>query len=178
MPVGEGFVVREHEGKSYRFRKLSQYDRREILAREKSRRRASLLQSLRDAGADKGEMVYELREFDKQQFGDDEYLDLLFGTAGQCDIFEHATSDITLGRPGQPEWKQRGDASEALGYVGTLKMGEQLALAAELSNVELKAASSQDGAGEGEPDTYDPPGESNPTQPAATSTPATMTTTT
>jgi hypothetical protein len=169
MPVGEGFV----ESGGFRFRKLSPFDQKEVVRRDVTRRREQLKRDLLDFSADKSEAIDTLREFDHENRAADTFVDAFNTVDGKADVFDLSVSDMTLPKPGCPEWKAMGNAAEMIGHVSSLAGVDKLTLACELCALtvgrEPDATTTADGS-----DSYeDPP--ADPIAPAAeteTTTPA------
>ncbi len=149
MSAGCPSVVRKYENQDIILRKLTPYDRAELLRREKARQRASLLQSLRDVQAEKGESITTLRDFDSQMLGSSDFLNLFDSLAGKADVFDLVLSEMTMAGPGVPSWTYQDDINLHRAYIASLDMGESTILAAELCGVTLGGEPE-----EAEPDTY------------------------
>lgn len=159
--AGIRFVEREIGGRIVRFRKLTTYDRADILRQVKRQKRQSLLEDLKAPGADKSEMLGELRAFDEQAFGENEFVAFVNTLDGQTVVLDKASDELS------EEERQR------LRRELLIAPGEALALAAELCNLVVGTAS--DNADPKAPDTSTyGEGTANPTppEPETYSTPA------
>jgi hypothetical protein len=139
MAVGDPHVERTADNKTFRFRKLSPYCRAELLKREKVRQRESLMQDMRDVGADKGEMIATLRDFAAETAGTADFYKLFDSEQGKADIFDLSLSDVTI-ENGRRSWKPRDDFGEAINFVTSLDSAELVRLAAEIANVMLASS--------------------------------------
>ena len=174
MQPGELFVVRDG---TYKFRKLSPYDRAEAVRLDRDRRRQKLREELKDAEVD-GEVRFEtLQDFDEKEREKKSgaFFEVFDDPDGKMILLDLSVSEMSLPSVGQPEWKRRDDAAECIGYTATLDLPAYNELLASICNVYLSSEpapeSPEDVPAPGDGDAYDNP---NPTEPA-TGTPATTT---
>jgi hypothetical protein len=171
MSVGKPFIERPLEdGSVLKFRKLTPYDRAEVIERDRSRRRKKLLANLKDAGADKGEIVASLNEFEKDE---DErqkknlglFIDIFNTPAGKADVIDLALSVLTMKRPGEQTWEYLGESAKLREHVDSLGSTDALVLAAEIASLKLGEPEEvdDDPADEGNPDPNSQTGPTNPT---------------
>lgn len=124
----------------YRFRKLTPYDRAELLRRERSRQRAVAIQNLRDSGADKDEMFASLRDFEAKPATAEDFIDLFNSVIGKAEIIDLSLMELSMAGPGQPAWKYREDAEAARDFANAMPGGDLVELAAGLCNISLEPA--------------------------------------
>ncbi len=140
MALGEPFVERIGEQEAqYLYRKLTVYDRAEVIRRDRLRQRAALLQDLKDAGADKREMIETLRDFDREKSVSGDFLTLFDSLEGKADIFDLSVCDIAY-TSGAATWARKANADDLMAFLTAMPLGEQTELAAELCGVTLGGA--------------------------------------
>ena len=152
MSVGERTITRSIGGKDCTFHKINVYDRIEILRKYKAQKRESLLADLKAVGADKGEMLIELRDLDETQYGDREVIACINTLESRMSIIERLIV---------------GDEAEKKMVVEALRDPDfdSLRLAADLCNLSVGSPEPDDSAyGEdspnppaAEPETYQTP---------------------
>jgi len=153
MPVGERHIERKVGGNDVQFRKLTAYDRRDLLCGLKKQKRASLLDDLKAAGADKSEILGELRAFDDEKFGETQFVEYVNTLDGQTAVFDRSLDEQSD--------EQRASIRKEL----ILSQSESLQLAAEICNLMVDTAP-DDAASGPEGATYGDGGEpANPTPP-------------
>ncbi len=94
-----------------------------------------MLADLKDVGADKGESIASLRQFDAQMFDSSDFLKLFDSVAGKADVFDLALTELAMTGPGVPAWAYRENINSLRAYIASLDMGESTILAAELCGV-------------------------------------------
>jgi hypothetical protein len=159
MPVGEPVVTREHGDAKITLRKLTPYDRSEVVRRDAVRERNRLKADLKDVGADAAAVIATLRDFDADRRANANIFISVFDTPdGKVDIFTIAATAFSM-TPQGPAWDLP-DLTPVLNYLATLSPGEQTLLAAELSGIALESPNEN----ESEADAYgDPPAVDTPT---------------
>jgi hypothetical protein len=153
--IGEITVKRTIGGESVSFLKLTPYDRAAILRDLKKRDRDNMLADLKAVGADKGEMLAELRDMDARVYGEPEFIGLVNTADGQVAVLDIAMRDIDPAK------------RETLRRNMVMSGSETLRLVAELCNLEVGGRAEGDDpnplspAKDTTPDTYQTP--TNPT---------------
>lgn len=125
MPAGDPYVTHEVDGKQYRFRKMTVYDRRELVRRDRAPRRQVLKQDMLDVGTDKDTIVQTLQEFDAAGQLPSALYEAFDSVDGKVNVFELATSTLKLDN-GLPVWERRPDAQACIDYIASLDaLGQQ-----------------------------------------------------
>jgi hypothetical protein len=143
MSVGERTITRPIGGKDYQFKKLTPYDRVEILRKLKAQKRESLLADLKAVGAEKEEMLGELRALDEVQYGEREFIGYVNSLDGRLAIIERSMVC------GESERQEIRDAMSDPAF-------DPLILAAELCNLSLTAPDEAYGEDSPNPPTAEP----------------------
>lgn len=131
-------VEREHDGKLVRFRKMTPYDRSEVVRKYSLVRaadRAALKRDLADASAPKEEMIATLQDFDSRTKSMTAFNDAIDTPDGRKDLFDLSLCSMTLAGPSNPKWELTPDHAAAVEYLGTLSSETSADLAAELCNL-------------------------------------------
>lgn len=124
MPVGEPFVVRKHDGKEYRFRKLTPYCRQELVRRYRGPQRDKLKAELIELKVETPQLITTLQDFDRKSQELAMVMDAADSSDGRTALFELSLCDFSLPAPGQPKWDLRPDATSCVNYISTLQPTE------------------------------------------------------
>jgi hypothetical protein len=151
--IGDTHVTVTLGSEEVRLRKLTVYDRRNILKGLRGEQRKLKIETLKDVGADKAEMLGELEAFDEKPLEDFDFLRHFDTPDGKADVFDAALDEYS-----EAEQKRlRGKL--------TLSLTETTRLAARLCNIPLQSAAESEGgdpnagspATATDPDSYNSP---------------------